>query len=115
VDILNLDAYGFIENLALYPAELRDFLDRGGAVCWGIVPNNEEINCVTADELAQRLRVGIKMICQKAQARGVTIKSDDFETRSLISPACGLGSTTIEIADKVFATLSETGAILRKG
>jgi hypothetical protein len=115
VDILNLDAYGFIENLALYPAELRDFLDRGGAVCWGIVPNNEEINCVTADELAQRLRAGINMICQKAQARGLTIKLDDFETRSLISPACGLGSTTIEIADKVFATLSETGAILRKG
>ena len=35
VDILNLDAYDFIENLALYPVELREFLDRGGAICWG--------------------------------------------------------------------------------
>src|SRR4030042_5794499 len=43
VDILNLDAYGFIENLALYPVEVREFLDRGGAVCWGIIPNNEQI------------------------------------------------------------------------
>jgi hypothetical protein len=44
VDILNLDAYDFIENLALYPLELREFLDRGGAVCWGLVPNNEHIS-----------------------------------------------------------------------
>jgi hypothetical protein len=43
VDILNLDAYGFIENLALYPAELRAYLDRGGNICWGIIPNNEQI------------------------------------------------------------------------
>jgi hypothetical protein len=115
VDILNLDAYGFIGNLALYPAELRNFLDRGGAVCWGIIPNNEEINCVTADDLAQRLRAGIKMICQKASVHGVNIKSDELEMHSLIAPACGLGSTSIEIADKVFDTLSKTGALLRKG
>ena len=50
VDILNLDAYGYIENLALYPAELRAFLDRGGVVCWGIVPNTEEIYNVTPEE-----------------------------------------------------------------
>jgi len=43
VDILNLDAYGYIENLALYPGELRAFLDRGGVLAWGIVPNNKEI------------------------------------------------------------------------
>lgn len=43
VDILNLDAYGFIGNLALYPAELREYLDRGGSICWGSVPNNEQI------------------------------------------------------------------------
>jgi len=43
VDILNLDAYGYLENLALYPAELGAFLDRGGALAWGIVPNTDEI------------------------------------------------------------------------
>lgn len=115
VDILNLDAYGFIENLALYPAELRGFLDRGGAVCWGIVPNNEEITRVTPLGLAQRLRDGIGMICEKAASRGFDIKPDELAGRSLISPACGLGSTTIEIADQVFDTLSETGKILQKG
>lgn len=115
VDILNLDAYGFIENLALYPTELRAFLDRGGAVCWGIVPNNEKILNETPVSLADRMRAGLKLITDKAAARGVNISPDELAARSLLSPACGLGSTTIEIADQVFEKLVEMSAILKKG
>jgi hypothetical protein len=114
-DILNLDANGFLENLALYPAELRTFLDRGGAVCWGIIPNNELILKETASSLAERLRAGLKLISEKASARGVNISTDELSTRSLIAPACGLGSTTVEIADRVFDALAETGDILKNG
>ena len=115
VDILNLDAYGFIENLALYPAELREFLDRGGNICWGIVPNQEQIFNETPQGLAQRLRNGLQLIVDKAAARGVTIRADEFASRSLIAPACGLGSTTVEVADRVFEVLAETGEILKNG
>jgi len=115
VDILNLDAYGYIENLALYPAELRAFLDRGGAVAWGIVPNNEEIYRVTAKGLELRLRDGLRLISQKAAARGVTILPAEFNERSLLVPACGLGSTSVEIADRVFEVLSQTATHLRQG
>ena len=115
VDVLNLDAYGYLENLSLYPAELRSFLDRGGIVCWGIVPNSEDIRKVTANELAKRLRIGLKMIADKAKGRGVQIKMDDFIQRSLISPACGMGSTSVEICDEVFNKLVLTGEILKKG
>jgi len=115
VDILNLDAYSFIENLALYPVELRGFLDRGGAVCWGLIPNNEQIYNETPQSLAKRLRDGISQICEKAARRGVTIRPDEFASRSLIAPACGLGPASVEIADCVFEVLVETGAILNKG
>ncbi len=115
VDILNLDAYGFIENLALYPAELREFLDRSGSICWGIVPNNEQVFNETPLQLAERLRNGIKLIAQKAAARGVQIKAEEFSNRSLIAPACGLGSTSIEVADRVFEMIAETGNILKSG
>lgn len=115
VDILNLDAYGFIENLALYPVELQEFIDRGGSVCWGIVPNNGQIFNETPDGLAQKLRDGIQLIVAKAAARGVSIRADEFSSRSLIAPACGLGSTTDEVADRVFEVLSETGEILKRG
>jgi hypothetical protein len=115
VDILNLDAYGFVENLALYPVELREYLDRGGNVCWGIVPNNEQIFNETAQALAQRLRNGINLIVEKAALRGVKIKAEEFASHSLIAPACGLGSTSIEVADRVFEVLSEMGEILKRG
>jgi len=115
VDILNLDAYGFIENLALYPAELREYLDRGGNICWGVVPNNELIFEETPQALAKRLRDGLRHITEKAILRGVTIKVDELATSSLIAPACGLGSTSVEAADRVFEVLSETGEILKRG
>ena len=113
VDILNLDAYTYIENLALYPVELREFLDRGGCLCWGLIPNNDQILTETAQKLAERLRNGIQLICQKAARRGVQIRPDEFAGRSLIAPACGLGSTSVEIADRVFEVLAETAAILK--
>jgi hypothetical protein len=115
VDILNLDAYNFIESLALYPVELREFLDRGGAVCWGLIPNNENIFDETPRSLAKKLRDGIRLICEKAANRGVSIRPDEFTSRSLIAPSCGLGPATVEIAERAFEMLVETGVMLRKG
>ena len=113
-DILNLDAYSFLENLALYPAELRLFLDRGGAFCWGIIPNDERIREETPQSLAERLLAGFKLIMDKAAARSVTIRSEELATRSLLTPVCGLGSTTIEIAERVFDVLAETSDLLSR-
>ena len=115
VDILNLDAYDFIENLALYPLELREFLDRGGAVCWGLVPNDERVRHETPQSLADRLQNGIRLICEKAAKRGVAIHADEFASRSLLAPACGLGSVSVEIAERVFDILVETGQLLKRG
>lgn len=114
VDILNLDAYGYLENLALYPAELRAFLDRGGVVAWGIVPNTDTIHSVTAGDLARRLLDGIALISRKAAARGVTITPGELADRSLIAPACGLGPATVPIADRAFEMLAALGPMLRE-
>ncbi|MBN2306236.1 MAG: methionine synthase [Anaerolineae bacterium] len=115
VDILNLDAYGYLDNLALYPVELRAFLDRGGVIAWGIVPNTDAVNDTTPEELAHQLRQGLALISEKASARGVTIQPDELATRSLIAPACGLGPTTVANADRAFDMLAQLGDILRQG
>lgn len=114
VDILNLDSYGYLENLALYPSELRAFLDRGGVVAWGIVPNNELIDTVTPEALSKRLHAGLKLISDKAATRGVAIPPQELSTRSLITPSCGLGSTTVAVTEKVFETLLATSQLLRQ-
>ncbi len=115
VDILNLDAYEYLDNLALYPHEVRAFLDRGGSLAWGIIPNNEEIFNVTPEGLAQRLRNGLQLISDRARGRGVAIEPEEFAYRSLITTACGLGPTTIEIADRAVETLARTGEVLQRG
>jgi alanine dehydrogenase len=79
------------------------------------VPNHEQIFNETPQGLAQRLRNGIELIVQKAAGRGVTIRAEEFASCSLIAPACGLGSTTVEVADRVFEVLAETGEILKNG
>jgi hypothetical protein len=115
VDILNLDAFGYLENLALYAAELRAFIDRGGCVAWGIVPTGQEIFEVNAQDLAKRLRDGLEIISQKSRARGVSIHPEELATRSLVTPSCGLGSTTIETTERVLETLLRTSEILKMG
>ncbi len=113
VDILNLDAYGFLESLTLYPLELRHFLDRGGVIAWGIVPNDEAIDRSTPQEVAERLRAGFGWISERATTRGVAISPGEFENRSLITPACGLGSTTVAMAEKVLSFLPEVQKALQ--
>ncbi|MBI5935556.1 MAG: methionine synthase [Chloroflexi bacterium] len=114
-DILNLDAYAFLENLALYPSELRVFLDRGGAVCWGLVPNDEKLRSESPASLVKRMREGLQLVHEKAGARGVRISVDELAARSLVSPVCGLGSTTIEIAEEAFEKTAALSELLKQG
>jgi hypothetical protein len=115
VDFLNLDAYGYLENLGLYPNELRAFLDRGGIIAWGLVPNSEEIDRTTPGQLAERLWRGLEALAAGAKKRGVALGAEEFATRSLITPACGLGSTTVEVVGRVLESLQETAVRARRG
>ncbi|HSG15295.1 MAG TPA: hypothetical protein VLE70_03095 [Anaerolineae bacterium] len=113
VDVLNLDAYGYLENLALYPAELRAFLDRGGRIAWGIVPNNGDIMNLTAEALVGQLHQGLELVANKAQARGVEMTAKELAGRSLVAPSCGLGPATVPIAERALDTLAKMGVLLQ--
>lgn len=48
------DAYGYAETLALYPDDLRRFLDRGGMPAWGLIPNTgEEAETITLGKVGE--------------------------------------------------------------
>jgi hypothetical protein len=115
VDILNLDAYSYLEHLSLYSAELQRFIARGGCIAWGIVPTSDEIFRCSAEGLADRLHKGMELICQKARMRGVSISLADLASHSLVTPSCGLGSTTVATAERVLEMLVKTGEILKQG
>jgi len=107
LDILSFDAYGYLETLALYPKELRKFLERGGLLAWGIVPTSEEIEKVDSRSLVERFRVGVNGLLKK----GI---DPTLLQRTIITPSCGTASLPIPLAEKVCQVTSEVSKRLRE-
>jgi len=95
IDIINLDAYDFIESISLYPEELKKFLQSGKCVAWGIVPTDagKEDNL---DVLLDKLNKGFDILSRK----GIERKS--FLGSSLVTPSCGCGTLSVSQTEKVF-------------
>lgn len=107
VDIISFDAYDYADTLAYYPAQLKDFLEKGGALAWGIVPTSEKIDLETPESLVNRLKVNIDMLVTKG------IDSHLIWERCLITPSCGTGSLPVDRSEKIFEHLSEVSRIIK--
>ena len=89
-EILLFDAYNYSKNLALFSAELNDFLTSGGRIGWGIVPTTgAELENNTQQAMINRLEAGITLLVNKGLDREVIMN------QSVITPCCGLGSVSI--------------------
>jgi len=110
VDILSFDAYNYAQSLSLYPAEVKKFLDRGGAVAWGIVPSDE-------DSIAKESVASLKDRLEEAMAPFTRkdIRFKQLIEQGLLTPSCGLGSLTkIEAAVRALELLAELSVMIRK-
>jgi hypothetical protein len=96
VDILSLDAYEYAGALALYPEEVKAFLERGGIIAWGIVPASDEVHEETVESLLERLHQAMNLLVQKG------IPLDDLLESALVSPSDGTGSLSLETSTRVF-------------
>jgi len=99
VDIINFDAYSYAEGLSLYPKEIAGFLKRGGILAWGIVPTSEAALKESENSLFDRLSSEIKKLEKKGIPRDLLIR------QSLITPSCGMGTLSQDLADVVMAKL----------
>jgi methionine synthase II (cobalamin-independent) len=101
VDIVNFDAFGFMDKVLLYPDDIKTFIARGGALAWGIVPTSEFTGTETADGLIARLDEGMKRLEKNGVSRDV------LRRQCLITPSCGMGSLTPEKAEAILKLLNE--------
>jgi methionine synthase II (cobalamin-independent) len=93
VDIISFDTYNYAQSLSLYPDAVRKLLDRGGAVAWGIVPNEEKtIAKETPASLKDRLEEAMAPFTRK----GVSFRQ--LLAQGLLTPSCGLASIGSEEA-----------------
>ena len=109
VDILAFDAYGYAENLALYPDELRAFLDRGGMLAWGLIPNTgEEAETITLSQARQALESALQLFERKGFDR------QGLLAKALFTPACGTGTLALPVAERVMRLTRELSDRVRE-
>lgn len=108
VDIVNFDAFGYMEKVMLYPDDIRKFFARNGALAWGVVPTGAYTGTETADLLINKLEAGIKRLEQQG------IKRDVILRQSLITPSCGMGSLTAEKAEAILKLVREVSDRMQK-
>ena len=109
VNILNFDAYNFAESLSLYPKEVKRFLDRDGAIAWGIVPNQTEtLGKETVASLKDRLEEAMSPFTR----HGIPFKQ--LVEQGLLTPCCSLATLTEEGAGQALDMLTGLSAAIRK-
>lgn len=97
-DIVNFDAFDYLDTLALYPEEIGSFLESGGILAWGIVPTSDAISDHTPDSIRERFDQGMERL-------GAHISSELLRSRIMLTPSCGTGSRTVEETLKIFQLL----------
>lgn len=109
VDVISFDAYSYAENMALYAAEVQRYLERGGMLAWGIVPTTEDAIALESPEhLHELLAEGINLLVRKGLDRNLLF------ARTLITPACGLGTLTEDAAERAMWLTRETSRRVRQ-
>jgi len=107
VDIISFDAYQYGETIGYYPEQIKDFLEKGGSLAWGIVPTSEKINQETSESLVKKLKEVVKNLANKG------IDQNLIWEQCLITPSCGTGSLAVELSEKIFHQLSAVSKLLR--
>ena len=101
VDIVNFDAFSYGESIALYAAEVKTYLEKGGVLAWGIVPTSPEIHAQDADSLERKL---VHLVEHLA---GHGIDRDLIWRQTMLTPSCGMGTMTALESKLVMRRLSE--------
>jgi len=109
VDIISFDTYNYAQSLSLYPAEVKKFLEREGAIAWGVVPNDEA-------SLAKESVASLKDRLEEAMAPFTRngVRFQQLIEQGLLTPSCGLASISTEAAARVLELLTELSAKIRK-
>ncbi|MDX1764406.1 MAG: methionine synthase [bacterium] len=107
VDIVNFDAYDYMDKMSLYPEQISAFLDRGGNLAWGLIPTSPEAKEETAASLVKRFHSGVDRLVR------LGVDQEKLLRQCLVTPACGMGSISEAAALRNLAVLQELSSLLR--
>ena len=108
IDILSFDAYNYASSLSTHSDKVKSFLERGGSIAWGIVPNEEEA-------LAKESLSGLRDRLEEAMAPFTRdgVKFRQIIAQGLVTPSCGLESLSPEAASQALELTAKLSRDLR--
>lgn len=107
-DIVNFDAFGYGETIAMYPEPVNTLLKRGGVLAWGIVPTSIAIREQTVDSLTARFEKLIDNLASRGIDRQMIVE------QAIVTPSCGTGSMEPDDAEKVFFMLDSVSKSMKQ-
>lgn len=105
VDIINYDAFNYLDTIFYFEDDLRRYVGRGGRIAPGIVPSSEEaMNATSADmeRIMERFRSLMK---EKIGSQGLQ--------NLIVTTSCGVGSLKAEEARKAMTLLKTLGVWIK--
>lgn len=109
IDIVNLDAYAYAENFSLYSSDIKNFLDNGGKIAWGLIPTLDcnALENITLDDLVENFQKSINYLTNKGIDEKLILDN------SLLTPSCGAGSLSEPLAQKAMDLVCELSEVLK--
>ncbi len=108
-DIISFDTYGYAASLALFPNEVGAFLQRPGAVAWGIVPTDA---AALAGESVASLKDRLEEAIAPFTRHGIPFR--ELINRAMLTPACGLAGLTEGEASRALELLAGLSREMRR-
>lgn len=108
-DFVSFDAYGYFDRFILYSDQIKAFLEAGKFLAWGLIPtlNADDLEKETTASLLDRFET------QLEQVATLGIDPQQLIKQSLITPACGAGTLSIDLAKKVLRVTREISQEIR--
>lgn len=98
VKIISFDAYDYSDLLTIYHAEIKDFLNSGNYLAWGIVPTTEIIQHLEERHIISLMNNALQILYKK-------VPSALVNSQIMLTPACGTASRTISESIRIFQLL----------
>lgn len=109
IEMLNFDAFYYAESLSLYYSEIEEFIKKGGVIAWGLIPTLDEdaLKSATVESLTAKFEEAISYLINKGMDKKILLG------QSVITPTCGAGSLSMELAEKAMSLSSALSESLR--
>lgn len=107
-DIVSFDAFEYFTSVTSYIDEMKNFVNSGGCLAWGIVPTSgASVGEVSVSMLRVKLEESFNYLINKG------FELEKLQAQAMITPSCGTGTLSMDLAVKVHELTSELSRILR--